>query len=164
MYKLSDYITEAFDKPYPFRGGQRDNDLYSYKFVVPDTNLMPASFVEVNITGSENADDEDEYIWEIDFSRQKKGSSKARYDTTGEGDAMRIFATVIKIVEDFIKKEKPKYLSLTAEKGKPSGGKGLQSREKLYSRMVTKYFGKKYAVKTSTNKFGTVFNMKRKGK
>jgi hypothetical protein len=163
MYKLSDYISEAFDKPYEFRGGKRDNDFYSYKFQPLGPDLMPASFVDVTITGSENADDEDEYIWEIVFSRQKKGS-KTRYDTTGEGDAMRIFATVIKVVEDFVKKENPKYLSFQAEKDKPRGGKGLQSREKLYSRMVSKFFSKKYTVKTSTNKFGTVFNMKRKGK
>ena len=53
-------------------------------------------------------DDTDHLDWEIEFVRNGNKS------ITGEGDALRIIATVMKIVKDFIKIEDPKYMNLMA--------------------------------------------------
>jgi len=172
MIKFSQYIEEAFNSPYKFSGGKRDNDLYSYKFDTLDVKKqgrllskqgLRGSRVDVMITGSESPDAEDEYMWELSFSRQHYGSDETRYDVTGEGDAMRIFATVIAISNDFIKRENPKYIVFGAEKTKDSGGsKKLQSREKLYLRMAKKYFGTKYNIKINAGSRESLFFLDRK--
>ena len=157
------YIDEAFNSPYKFSGGQRSNDLYSYKFDTLDLKTGKKSRVDVTITGSEHMEDEDEYMWELSFSRQKYGSDESRYDMTGDGDAMRIFSTVMAISKDFIKKENPKYVSFGAEKSKDSGGsKKLQSREKLYLRMAKKFFGTKYKIRIETGSRESLFFLDRK--
>ena len=64
---------------------------------------------------------------------------------TGEGDAMRIFATVINIIRDFTKSEKPQEMSFSAVKPEwfeiEMGDKPnvKSSREKLYKRMVKRF-------------------------
>lgn len=164
MIGFDHYLTEAFDTPYKYSGGQRDNDLYSYKFDTLDVKTGNKSQVDVMVTGSEHPDDEDEYSWELSFSRQQYGSDKTRYDTTGEGDAMRIFSTVLAITKDFLKKENPKYVSFGAEKSKDTGTKQLQSREKLYLRMAKKYFSGKYTIRVEAGSRESLFFMTRKGK
>ena len=160
---FTEYIEEAFNTPYKYSGGKRDNDLYSYKFDTLDLKTGNKSRVDVIITGSESPDDEDEYMWELSFSRQQYGSDKTRYDVTGEGDAIRIFATVIAISNDFIKKENPKFVVFGAEKSKDSGGsKQLQSREKLYLRMAKKYFGGKYKIRINAGSRESLFFLDRK--
>jgi hypothetical protein len=163
MIKFSQYIEEAFNSPYKFSGGQRDNDLYSYKFDTLDVKKqgrllskqgLRGSRVDVMITGSESPEDEDEYMWELSFSRQHYGSDKTRYDVTGE---------VIAISNDFIKRENPKYVVFGAEKSKDSGGsKELQSREKLYLRMAKKYFGNKYNIRMNAGSRESLFFLDRK--
>ena len=152
-----DMLTEAFDKPYPYKLVKVSSDEYVSEFKVAD-----GSFIKVMLTGSEHADDYDEYDWEIFFQRIGK-SGKPSTDVTGEGDAMRIFATVMKVIEEFIKKENPKYMNLSAEKKTQGGDKNvLQSREKLYKRMLKKYLGSKYKIDHRTARFGSVFYLERK--
>ncbi len=57
---------------------------------------------------------------------------------TGEGDAFKIFATVMKILADYIRDEKPGKLVFGAEKNPQSGAK-MMSRINLYTRMVKKF-------------------------
>ena len=163
MLKLSshmEFLDEAFDKPYPYRLTRLDSDQYVAEFKADNGNYL--STVEVMFTGSEHADDWEEYDWEIYFKRTGK-SGKPSTELTGEGDAMRIFATVIKIIGEFIKKENPKYMNLSAEKKTQGGDKNvLQSREKLYKRMLTKFLGSKYKIDHRTARFGSVFYLERK--
>ena len=66
--------------------------------------------------------------------------------------------------KDFIKKENPKYMNLSAAK-KPDTGKTdtkLQGRERLYGRLVSKAVGNKYKVRTDTGRSGTVWYIERK--
>jgi|TARA_R110000823_G_scaffold4983_2_gene19875 hypothetical protein len=153
------YLTEAFDTPYKYSGGKKYNDEYEYTFQTEDGGK-----VTVVITGSEHPDDYDEYDWTLSFFRQKSGSQVTRFDTTGEGDAMRIFSTVLAVTKDFLKKENPKYISFGAEKSKDTGTKQLQSREKLYLRMAKKYFSGKYTIRVQAGSRESLFFMTRKGK
>ena len=96
--------------------------------------------------------------WSIEFSRNGSQS------VTGEGDAMRIFATVIKVIEEFLKQEKPKKAVFSALKpSDKEDRKEKLSREKLYSRLV-KRFASKMGYNARENSFsgGTEWHLTRK--
>ena len=115
--------------------------------------------LNIDIKGDEHIDDYDELDWEINFVRNEVDQG-----VTGEGDALKIMATVFKLLKDFIKKENPKYMNLSAAK-KPDTSKTdtkLQGRERLYGRLVSKAVGNKYKVRTDTGRSGTVWYIERK--
>jgi hypothetical protein len=62
---------------------------------------------------------------------------------TNEGDAYKIFSTVLKVIIEFVKKVQPMSITFGADKetGDP-GTKTPTGRVKLYDRMVEKYADK----------------------
>ena len=169
MIGFNHYLTEAFDSSYKFTGKKVAKDEYSYGFdsVIKVDGDTKRSRLEVEIVGSENANDDDYYIWDIGFSRKtmgRGGFGLSSYGETGEGDALKIFSTVMKIAQDFVKKEDPKYVSFSAEKPKGSNPKILATREKLYLRMAKKYFGNKFNITVKSNGQTSIFYLDRKGK
>ena len=159
MLKLSNHVQhldEAFDKPYRFTKKKLYDGYVIYEFKTDDDSNVDVVFMENEIS-------DDESSWVVDFSR--KGSMAV----TGEGDAMRIFATVIEVLKDFAKKEKPQELVFSAEKpawqislpkDHPKKSKEMGSREKLYKRMVKRYAGKMgYKYTTSTGSSATDFRL-----
>lgn len=118
-------LTEAFDKPYPYKLKKIDSLMYVAKAKTDDGSSLDIEFTAVEF---------DHVVWNIVFYRNEK------IKVTGEGDAMKIFATVLSAVQDFIKKVKPTEISFTAAKEPGEDGKG--SRAKLYSRMVRTFAGK----------------------
>jgi hypothetical protein len=138
MKSFNQYITEVFDKPYMWRGGDvakgsitpnNDGIPEDYVFKTSDGGLieltashfwMPAgeklSFMTVEKEG---------HAVGIEFVKRKhKGTHKDRttYGMTGEGDAMRILATVLDIIKSIIKKHEPAMLYFSGDKG----GKGIE--------------------------------------
>lgn len=173
FFGFADYLEEAFDSSYKFTGKKVSNDEYSYGFDSEYTDpegKTKKSRIQVDIVGSENADDDDYYIWDIGFSRRRSPEAGARlgipgkpsYGMTGDGDALKIFSTVMKIAQDFVKKEDPKYVSFAAEKPKGAPSKVMATREKLYHRMAKKYFGSKFKITVKSSSTGTVFYLDRK--
>jgi hypothetical protein len=77
-----------------------------------------------------NQEGEDE--WQVEFYRD---TSQA---LTSQGDAQRIFATVINAVQKFVKKHKPQLVRFSATK-EVEPGQNSQSRAKLYNRIVNRY-------------------------
>ena len=119
--KINEIITEAFDNPYAFNWHRGDNGDY-YIFVrLPDGS-------DLNIAFDHEGDD----VWHVAFDR---GDSQK---ITGEGDAQRIFATVIQAIQQFIGKRRPEKLYFSASK-KVEPGQNSESRANLYSRMVKRY-------------------------
>ena len=112
MKKFKQYIAEAFDKPYP----------YNYKPGIATAKLDDGSKLEITMQRYGE-------MWIISFRRNGKAN------VTGQGDQMRVFATVIDVIKKFIKKESPKKIFFSAEKNKDD----KDSREKLYSRLVKKF-------------------------
>jgi hypothetical protein len=132
-------LTEAFDKPYRFEGGEAMRGLWAYEFRTDDRSYIMVKFEENEISDSESS-------WNVNFEREGK------MDITGEGDAMRIFATVIEIIKVFTKKKKPHILRFTAAKPLGKASKELSSRESLYKKLVQRYaprMGYKYDAKSS---------------
>lgn len=144
-------LIETLDNPYP--AVLKKDGRQGYRSTV---KLDDGGQLNINIEGDEHIDDYDHIDWEISFERNGEQS------VTGEGDALRILATVMKVLAEFIKKENPKYMNLSAAKDKKNPRKGLQGRERLYSRLVKKTVGNKYKVETDTGPSGTMWFITRK--
>ena len=138
MLNFSQYLDEAFDKPYTFRKHVLYKGNIVYRFIADDKS-------EIDVLFKENEISDDESTWTVSFERGGKTTA------TGEGDAMRIFATVIKVLKDFTKKDKPQELAFSAEKPAwrahlhhkdPKRSKDMGSREKLYKKLVQRYAGR----------------------
>ena len=143
-------LEEAFDSPYPVKmqkKGKSDEPFYRAEFKAADD-----SKVVVIIDSREHIDDYEELQWRLSFVRDSKTVR------TGQGDAMRIFATILKLTQDFIKKENPKYIEFSSSKLRDPG----ESRNKLYDRMVKKYAGSKYKIDTTKSGEDSTWRLTRK--
>ena len=115
------YIKEAFNKPYKGKWEKSESGSYDMLARLPDgTNL---SIMFNNEGGGE---------WQVEFYRNNS------QEVTGEGDAQRIFATVLGAIEKFIKKHNPLQITFSASK-EVEPGQNAQSRAKLYDRLVQRY-------------------------
>ena len=151
MKNLTEFIAESLDNPYPAvlkRDGRQ-----GYRSIV---KLDDGGTLNIDIEGDEHIDDYDHIDWEISFQRNGEQS------VTGEGDALRIMATVMNVIAQFIKMENPKYMNLSAAKDKKNPKKGLQGRERLYARLIKKTVGNKYTVDSDTSSSGTVWWIQKK--
>ena len=119
--RAKDFITEAFDKPYAFNWQRGDHGDYDILVKLPDGTSLNISF-----------NHEGDNIWHVAFDR---GYSQ---EITGEGDAQRIFATVLTSIQQFIIKQDPDRLYFSASKD-VEPGQNSESRARLYERMVNRY-------------------------
>lgn len=116
MKSFSNFISEAFDKPYPFKLKKESDRSYTAGIRLPDN-----SYLDIIIKRSQGQ-------WEVIFKRDDS------IEVTGEGDAMRIFSTVLAATKKFIEMEDPTFVRFTAAKTKEQ-----QSRSSLYKRLVNRF-------------------------
>ena len=117
-------VSETFDQSYKIK-----SEKSAYGDVDMMTKLPDGTYLNIMFNNHHyNGDD----VWEVDFYRNN------RQDVTGEGDAQRIFATVLNAIQKFVKKYKPEHLKFLADKDVRSGRNG-ESRTKLYDRLVQRY-------------------------
>ena len=128
----TDNMAEAFDQPYKTKSEKSDYGDVDMLARLPDgTNL--------SIMFNQEYGDEGEEVVQVEFYRNNS------QEVTGEGDAQRIFATVIDAIQKYIKKYKPQRLSFSASKAvdMDADDNGAQfnpeSRAKLYDRLVQRY-------------------------
>jgi hypothetical protein len=125
-------MNEAFDQPYKGKWEKSD-----YGDVDLNTKLPDGTYL--NIMFNQEYGDEGEEVTQVEFHRNNS------QDVTGEGDAQRIFATVLDAIQKYIKKYKPQKLSFSASKSvdmdaDDNGAKfNPESRAKLYDRLVQRY-------------------------
>lgn len=124
--RAQDFIVEAFDQPYPLTWEESlDGESYDALARLDDgTNLSIMFNLEYGGTGDEE--------WHVEFWRNHS------LNVTGEGDAYRIFATVLTAIHKFIQVQKPWRLIFSASKDVESG-QNPQSRSKLYDSLVARY-------------------------
>lgn len=113
-------LLEAFDTPYPLKWEKSEYGDIDALAKLPDGSPLSIMF---------NLADMSENDWGVEFYRNNSQS------VTGEGDAQRVFATVLTAIGQFIKKKKPDSLFFTAVKEEDPTG----SRTKLYDRLVQRY-------------------------
>jgi hypothetical protein len=177
--KTFSQFNEAFDSPYKISltrmGSGKEyihkNAMATYK---GEAVLGDGTKLIIRMVGTPEVNDPKEFDWEIIFTRTKTGDDRAAsLDATGQGDEVRVFSTVIDAIRQFIKAEDPKYIMFSAEKTDlkkmkalkaidPEAAKKMQSREKLYSRLIKRYFSKDFKVKESTNRVATTYTLERK--
>ena len=113
-------LTEAFDQPYKLKWEKGEHGDYDALAKLDDGTYLSIMF---------NLSDQIEDRWMVEFYRN---NSQA---LTGEGDAQRVFATVLTAVGQFIRKKKPQSLFFSAVKEDDPTG----SRTRLYDRLVQRY-------------------------
>ena len=128
-------IDEAFDTPLPItweKGMHGDVDALAK---LPDgTNLSIMFNKQDNIKP-------DDKTWMVEFYRNNS------QEVTGEGDAQKVFSTVLVAIQQFITKYKPLKIYFSASKeidptinyGPDDVVPNPESRAKLYDRMVLRY-------------------------
>ena len=119
--RAQEFIVEAFNQPYATDLEKSEHDDYDSLVQLPDGSHLSVMF---------NNQGDGEY--QVEFWR---GPSQG---VTGEGDAQRIFATVLSTIQKFIKEHNPWRLTFSATKD-VEPGQNSESRAKLYNRLVDRY-------------------------
>jgi hypothetical protein len=119
--RAKDFVIEAFNQPYAFNWQRGDHGDWDIFVKLPDGSPLSIAF-------NHEGDD----VWHVAFDR---GHSQ---EVTGEGDAQRIFATVLTSIQQFIGKEHPEKLYFSATKD-VEPNQNSESRAKLYNRLVDRY-------------------------
>jgi hypothetical protein len=116
-------VTESFDQPYPFKWEKRESGDYNARSVLNDGSSLTIRF------------DHKKNEWQVVFDRDND------FGVTGEGDAQRIFATVLTAIKQFIENVKPQALTFSADKNDDPESVNPESRASLYYRLVQRYAG-----------------------
>ena len=127
-------VNEGFDQPYPFTWEKGDHGDLDALAKLPDGSPLSIMF-------NQQQDDDGDEITQVEFYRNNS------QEVTGEGDAQRIFATVLSAIQTYIKKYKPVRLTFSASKQvdpstyyEPDEPQpNPESRAKLYDRLVQRY-------------------------
>ena len=118
-------VNEAFDQPYRLRWERGDHgDLDAI------AKLDDGNYLSIMFNKEQNQDGEE--AWSVEFYRNNS------QEVTGEGDAQRVFATVLSAIQIFIKKYKPNRVTFSASK-EVEQGQNAQSRARLYDSLVQRY-------------------------
>jgi hypothetical protein len=120
-------VDEAFDQPYPLKWESSDYGDVDALARLPDGSFLSIMF-------NQQQDDDGEAITQVEFYRNNS------QEVTGEGDAQRIFATVLTAIQKYIKKHKPLRLTFSASKDNwAKQQQNSESRASLYDRLVQRY-------------------------
>jgi hypothetical protein len=132
---LDQGVAEAFDTPLPItweKGMHGDIDALA--------KLPDGSNLSIMFNKQDNIKPDDK-TWMVEFYRNNS------QEVTGEGDAQKVFSTVLVAIQQFIKKYKPLKIYFSASKeidptiyyGPDDVQPNPESRAKLYDRMVLRY-------------------------
>jgi hypothetical protein len=116
-----EFITETFNQPYKTKTEKSEFGDVDMLAKLPDGTNLSIMF---------NNEGNDE--WQVEFYRNNS------QEVTGEGDAQRIFATVLTSIQKFIQKQQPWRIIFSASK-EVEPGQNSESRAKLYDRLVQRY-------------------------
>ena len=141
MQTFRQYIQEVFNKTYPYtlkvvdeRWSDKADDVvpvrYEGKFKIKDGGQIDVIIVDHG-TVFENP----KLAWQVDFTKNDE------FDATREGDEFAIISTVLRIIQDFVSKEKPKIIMFDAGKS-GRGQRNKDTRSNLYKRLVKTFSGK----------------------
>ena len=164
MKSFKQYITELFEKPYPWKLTGNSKPYYGiqdhmqgnfkgkkYTFKTDDGRKGEIQIFEYDINPPQEYQKNpipgrDGRTMEMHFSIESDigGDVELRVDITSGGDAMRIFATVLDVVQKYVKKNKPDIIRVYAMKqgNMDADHGGVGSRIKLYDKLIKRNVGK----------------------
>ena len=123
-------VSEAFDRPYPIKWEKSEYGDSDALATLDDGSYLHVMFEHTT-------------PYEVNISFYRNNSQ----EVTGEGDAQRVFATVLTAIQEFLKTEQPANISFSASKEmdpstyyEPDEPQpNPESRAKLYNRLVQRY-------------------------
>jgi hypothetical protein len=118
--RAHEFVTEAFDQPYTIKWEKSEYGDYDALATLDDGTYLHVMFEHTT-------------PYEVNISFYRNNSQ----EVTGEGDAQRVFATVLTAIQEFLKIEQPANISFSAVKEDDPAG----SRSKLYNKLVQRYAG-----------------------
>jgi hypothetical protein len=127
-------VWESFDRPYAI-----DWEDSEYGDIDALATLDDGTHLSIMFNQESGHDGRQPSHWSVEFYRNNS------QEVTGEGDAQKIFATVLSAIQQFIKKENPGSISFSASKepeadmAQPGANVNPESRAKLYNRLVQRY-------------------------
>ena len=146
--RATEFITEAFNAPYPMTWEHNEGESHDALVKLPDGTNLSVMF-------SKEYADYGEEEWTVEFWRNNN------QDVTGEGDAQRIFATVLSAIQQFIEMEEPEHIRFSAAKQTGDMAPNA-SRTNLYNKLVKRYANSwGYRVETSDYAYNTVYVLDR---
>jgi predicted chitinase len=125
---MPDEVNEAFDQPYKILRWENSEH---YGDVDAIARLDDNTFLSIMFNKGFSQGTKEE-AWSVEFYRNNS------QEVTGEGDAQRVFATVISAIQTFIKKYKPNKIIFSASK-EVEQGQNTESRARLYDSLVQRY-------------------------
>jgi GNAT superfamily N-acetyltransferase len=125
--RINEIISEAFDKPYKILRWENSEH---YGDVDAIARLDDNTFLSIMF--NMEYDEEGEEVIQVEFHRNNS------QEVTGDGDAQRVFATVLAAIQQYIKEHNPKRLTFSASK-EVEPDQNRESRAKLYDRLVQRY-------------------------
>jgi len=119
-------VTEAFDQPYAmtWEKSEADDSMDALARLPDGSNL--------SIMFNMEYDEQGEEVIQVEFHRNNS------QEVTGDGDAQRVFATLLAAIQQYIKEHNPKRLTFSASK-EVEPDQNSESRAKLYDRLVIRY-------------------------
>ena len=128
-------VSEGFDQPYPITW---EKDMHGD--VDASAKLPDGTYLSIMFDKLDNIKPDDK-TWMVEFYRNNS------QEVTGEGDAQKVFATVLSAIQQFITKYKPLKIYFSASKlldpsinyGPNDVVPNPESRAKLYDRLVQRY-------------------------
>lgn len=150
---LNQELLEVLDKPLPYKVKRSDELNFEAEFVAGDRKII---FAATNMWEPyEGEDDEDlERDWNIEFE-EKKGYAPATQDLTGSGEEFKVFATILAIIDRFIKVHKPLAMRFNASKIE-------KNRVRLYRRMLKTQMPTEWKVREYEDSHAVVFLLSKK--
>ena len=158
MKSFKHYITEVFDNPYKWRGGgvakgsitpNTDGIPEEYVFKTSDGGLIELTASHFWMPAGEKLSfmvvEKEGHAVGIEFVKRDAQYKHTTYGMTGEGDAMRILATVLDIIKSIIKKHEPMTLIFSADKSQDKSdrsGREKTGRAGAYGAIVKRFAGK----------------------
>jgi hypothetical protein len=137
MKSFKEYIAELFNQPAPFRSLRFTGARHSYSFN-SDGHLYKVT-IEKHPNGPNITGDPD--TWTIDFANvDLQGHSNFDRADIGTAAAIKVFSTVIDIVNKFIQDSSPNYMTLIVDKED-------SSRVSLYRRIIQNTLRREYIFK-----------------
>ena len=132
--RAQEFIVEAFDRPYAI-----DWEDSEYGDVDALATLDDGTHLSIMFNQESGHDGRRPSHWSVEFYRNNS------QEVTGEGDAQKVFATVLAAIQQFIKRKNPGSISFSASKepeadmAQPGANVNPESRAKLYNRLVQRY-------------------------
>lgn len=117
-------VNEAFTAPYPMTWEHNDESHDALVKLPDGSNLSIMFSIDYGAYGDEE--------WAVEFWRNNS------QDVTGEGDAQRIFSTVLSAIQQFINEYSPERIRFSATK-ETDDGQANRSRATLYTSLVKRY-------------------------